>query len=114
MIKIYGIKSCDTMKKAFHWLEENNIEFSFHDYKKAGLDATTANKWIQELGWENVINKRGTTWRKLDEETKSKMNNELAVETVIAQTSMIKRPLIIVNDNVHLGFKAGDYADLLL
>ncbi|MCV2403819.1 ArsC family reductase [Marinomonas sp. C2222] len=114
MVEIYGIKSCDTMKKAFRWLEENNIEFHFHDYKKVGLDVSTATSWIQELGWENVINKRGTTWRKLDEETKSNMNDELAVETIVAQTSMIKRPLIIAKDKIHLGFKAEDYAKIFL
>ena len=114
MVDIYGIKNCDTMKKAFHWLDENHIEYHFHDYKKETIEAATAKAWIEELGWENVINKRGTTWRKLDEETKNKMNNEAAIQTIINQPSMIKRPLMTLNNTVYLGFNADDYAERLL
>ncbi|MFT2097106.1 ArsC family reductase [Marinomonas sp. 2405UD66-6] len=114
MIDIYGIKNCDTMKKAFRWLEEHKVEYRFHDYKKEALEAETAKAWIDKLGWESVINKRGTTWRKLDEETKSSMNNELAVETVINQPSMIKRPLIMANGEIHLGFNSDEYSQKLL
>ncbi|MEP3348953.1 MAG: ArsC family reductase [Marinomonas sp.] len=114
MIDIYGIKNCDTMKKAFRWLEEHKIEYRFHDYKKEALETETAKAWIDELGWESIINKRGTTWRKLDEGTKSSMNNELAVETVINQPSMIKRPLIIANGKIHLGFNSDEYSQKLL
>jgi Spx/MgsR family transcriptional regulator len=114
MIEIYGIKNCNTMKKAFHWLEENNIEYRFHDYKKEALESSVAKTWIDELGWENIINKRGTTWRKLDEETKDKMDNEHAIEAIIEQPSMIKRPLLILNNTIHLGFNADDYSQKLL
>ncbi|MEO9273956.1 ArsC family reductase [Marinomonas sp. 5E14-1] len=114
MIDIYGIKNCDTMKKAFRWLEEHKIEYRFHDYKKEALEAGTAKAWMDELGWENVINKRGTTWRKLDEETKSAMNNELAIDTIINQPSMIKRPLIIANGEIYLGFNSDEYSQKLL
>ncbi|NVK75986.1 MAG: ArsC family reductase [Oceanospirillaceae bacterium] len=114
MIKIFGIKNCDTMKKTFRWLEENNLEYQFHDYKKEGLDEATAKAWIDELGWENVINKRGTTWRKLDEETKSMMDNTKAVHTILSQTSMIKRPLIMINNEILLGFNPEEYSQKLL
>lgn len=114
MIDIYGIKNCDTMKKAFRWLEEHQIEYRFHDYKKEVLETETAKAWIDELGWEAIINKRGTTWRKLDEETKSNMNNALAVDTIINQPSMIKRPLVIIKGSIHLGFNADEYAQRLL
>ncbi|MBD5772261.1 ArsC family reductase [Marinomonas colpomeniae] len=114
MVDIYGIKNCDTMKKAFRWLDENCIEYHFHDYKKETIETTTAKSWIEELGWENVINKRGTTWRKLDEETKNTMDNETAIQTIINQPSMIKRPLMALNNTVYLGFNADDYAEHLL
>ncbi|SBS28613.1 Regulatory protein Spx [Marinomonas spartinae] len=109
MVDIYGIKNCDTMKKAFHWLDENNIEYTFHDYKKEGVNETQAKQWLEELGWENIINKRGTTWRKLDDKTKDTMNNELALQTIQDQPSIIKRPLLIKNNEIILGFKPSDY-----
>ena len=114
MLEIYGIKNCDTMKKTFRWLDDHNIEYIFYDYKKEALEAVTAKAWIEKLGWESVINKRGTTWRKLDEETKNTMNNETAVQAIINHPSMIKRPLIVLNNNVFLGFNADDYAERLL
>ncbi|ETX10706.1 ArsC family transcriptional regulator [Marinomonas ushuaiensis DSM 15871] len=114
MIEVYGIKNCDTMKKAFRWLDDHKIEYRFHDYKKEGLDVSIAKAWIDQLGWENVINKRGTTWRKLDEEIKNTMDNEKAVNIVVKQSSMIKRPLLIQNDAIHLGFNAEEYAQKLL
>lgn len=102
------------MKKAFRWLDDNKIEYRFHDYKKEGLEVLTAKAWIDQLGWEKVINKRGTTWRKLDEDTKNSMNNEKAIQAIVSQSSMIKRPLLIQNDVIHLGFKAEEYAQKLL
>lgn len=114
MITLFGIKNCDTMKKAFRWLNDHHIEYAFHDYKKAGLDEATAKAWVETLGWENIINKRGTTWRKLDEETKDTLNNDSAVHIMMAQPSVIKRPLLMVEDTIYLGFNAEDYAQKLL
>ncbi|MBJ7538389.1 ArsC family reductase [Marinomonas transparens] len=114
MIKIYGIKNCDTMKKAFRWLDDNKIEYVFHDYKKDGLDESKAKAWIEQLGWETVINKRGTTWRKLEDDVKISMDNEKAVATIVNQTSMIKRPLIEVSDQLILGFNTEDYSKHLI
>lgn len=109
MTYVYGIKNCDTMKKAMLWLSQNNIEFQFHDYRKDGLDEALLSQWISELGWEKVINKRGTTWRALEDSVKSSMNNEAAIAHALAQPAMIKRPLLIHQDTITLGFKAADY-----
>ena len=109
MTYVYGIKNCDTMKKAMLWLSQNNIEFQFHDYRKDGLDEALLSQWISELGWEKVINKRGTTWRALEDSAKSSMNNEAAIAHALAQPAMIKRPLLIHQDMITLGFKAADY-----
>ena len=110
--KIYGIKNCDTMKKAFKWLEAQGINYDFQDYKKEAPSETQAKDWVESLGWENVINKRGTTWRKLDDQTKDSMNNELAVKTMLDNPSIIKRPLIEHNGKTLLGFKEADYQAL--
>lgn len=112
MTLIYGIKNCDTMKKAMTWLTQNNIEFQFHDYRKDGLEAEQLKQWIKDLGWESIINKRGTTWRALDDETKSTMNDEKALAHALAQPAMIKRPLLIEQGKITLGFKAAEYQAL--
>ncbi|PYF78627.1 arsenate reductase [Marinomonas alcarazii] len=115
MITIFGIKNCDTMKKAFRWLDDNNLEYHFHDYKKAGVDETLAKTWVEALGWENVINKRGTTWRKLDDEVKNTIDSEKAVNIMLAQPSIIKRPLLMLdNSEFLLGFSSEEYAEKLL
>jgi len=110
--KIYGIKNCDTMKKAFKWLDAQGISYEFQDYKKEAPSKEQASQWIELLGWENVINKRGTTWRKLDDTTKESMNNEQAITVMLDNPSIIKRPLIEHNDQTLLGFKEADYQAL--
>lgn len=114
MLNIYGIKNCDTMKKAFRWLDEHQVEYQFHDYKKEGVDAALAATWVAKLGWEAVINKRGTTWRKLTDDVKENMNESNAVALMLEQPSVIKRPLIIKNNDVYLGFNAEQYTQALL
>ena len=115
MIKIYGIKNCDTMKKAFRWLEEHQLAYDFHDYKKLGLSEEQAKSWLASQGWENIINKRGTTWRKLDESLRNNMNDELALETIQSNTSMIKRPILISETGeLLLGFDAERYQQALI
>lgn len=109
MISIYGIKNCDTMKKAFRWLDEHNIEYQFFDYKKVGVDSELAKQWLAQQDWQQIINKRGTTWRKLDDETKDAMDNANALEIMQAQPSIIKRPLIIKDSEIILGFNAEEY-----
>ncbi|MFC6381947.1 Spx/MgsR family RNA polymerase-binding regulatory protein [Psychrobacter glacincola] len=95
-ITIYGIESCSTMKKAFTKLDELGISYDFHDYKKQGIDKETIQRWVNELGIDKVLNKRGTTWRKLDEEQKqaADSNMDKAIDLLIDNTSMIKRPIV--------------------
>jgi len=109
MIKIYGIKNCDTMKKAFKWMEAHDVDYEFHDYKKQGVDIEALKNAIKVHGWENVINKRGTTWRKLDEGIKNAMNADKAIEIAQDNPSIIKRPIITHNDKIILGFDQDAY-----
>ncbi len=111
---MYGIPNCDTIKKARNWLKEHQIEYQFHDYKKQGTDENQLKDWLQELGWEQLINKRGTSWRKLDENTRGNMDNQLALEVMLSNPSIIKRPLLILNDQTVLGFNEKTYQQELL
>ena len=95
-ITIYGIKSCSTMKKAFTKLDELGVSYDFHDYKKQGIDKDSVQRWIDELGIDKILNKRGTTWRKLTDEQKqaADANIDTAIDLLIENTSMIKRPIV--------------------
>ncbi|MBA6245064.1 MULTISPECIES: Spx/MgsR family RNA polymerase-binding regulatory protein [unclassified Psychrobacter] len=95
-ITIYGIKSCSTMKKAFTKLNDLDVSYDFHDYKKQGVDKDTVQRWVNELGIEKVLNKRGTTWRKLDESQKQAADASVdtAIDLLVENTSMIKRPIV--------------------
>ena len=95
-ITIYGIKSCSTMKKAFTKLDELGISYDFHDYKKQGIDKDSVQRWVDELGIDKVLNKRGTTWRKLTDEQKQAADSDMnkAIDLLIDNTSMIKRPIV--------------------
>ena len=95
-ITIYGIKSCSTMKKAFTKLDELGVNYNFHDYKKQGIDKDSVQRWVDELGIDKVLNKRGTTWRKLTDEQKqaADANIDTAIDLLIENTSMIKRPIV--------------------
>ncbi len=112
MTTIYGIKNCDTMKKAFKWLENNNIETIFHDYKKQGIDENVLQAAIDEHGWETVINQRGTTWRKLPDDVKNAMDAAKAVQIANENPSIIKRPLLMHENKTYLGFKDEAYRQL--
>ncbi len=95
---VYGIKNCNTVKSAVEWLKKNKIEFEFHDYKKSGITPSKLNDWNKQIGWESLVNKRGTTWRQLDEATQKKVTNEKsAIALMLEKTSVIKRPLIEKN-----------------
>jgi Spx/MgsR family transcriptional regulator len=95
-ITIYGIKSCSTMKKAFTKLDELDVSYDFHDYKKQGIDKDTVQRWVNELGIDKVLNKRGTTWRKLDDSQKQAADASVdtAIDLLVENTSMIKRPMV--------------------
>jgi len=112
MITMFGIKNCDTIKKARKWLEAEGIEYQFHDYKKEGLSSEMLNAWIADLGWEALVNKRGTTWRKLPEDSKESMDEAAAIQVMLENASIIKRPLLVDDSNNKLlGFKAEEYQE---
>jgi len=108
---VYGIKNCNTVKNALDWLKKNKVEFEFHDYKKSGVTASKLTDWSKQVGWESLVNKRGTTWRQLDEAVQNKITNEkAAIALMVEKTSVIKRPLIEDNGKVLLlGFDEAQY-----
>jgi arsenate reductase len=110
MTTIYGIKNCDTMKKARIWLESHGIAYDFHDYKASGVDRETLRGWIAELGWETVLNRAGTTFRKLPDADRADLDADKAIALMVAQPSMIKRPLLDTGTRRIAGFKPDVYA----
>ncbi len=109
MTTLYGIRSCDTVRKARAWLDGHGIEYAFHDYKQAGLDEALARTWVAELGWEALINHRGTTWRKLPEVVREGIDAESAVRLMVENPSIVRRPLLDTGDARHLGFSDSQY-----
>ncbi len=109
---MFGIPNCDTIKKAKKWLEVENIAYEFHDYRKQGVDAALVTEFCDALGWEVVLNKRGTTYRQLPQEQKDSLNQENAIQLLVENPAMIKRPILKVNDQLHIGFKADQYATI--
>lgn len=113
MIDVYGIRNCDTVKKARDWLDAEGIDYRFHDFKLEGLDAATAEGWIRALGRDVVINMRGTTWRKLtDPEKAAVIDERSAIALMMAQPSVIKRPVLERDGSYHLGFSEEHYQAL--
>jgi arsenate reductase len=109
MITMYGIRNCDTVKKARAWLDARAIAYDFHDYKTAGVDETRLRAWAAELGWERLLNRAGTTFRKLPEADREGLDERKAVALMLAQPSMIKRPLLDLGDRRLLGFGEDAY-----
>jgi arsenate reductase len=107
---LYGIPNCDTVKKARAWLDSNGIAFDFHDYKKAGIDRARLAAWAAEFGWEKVLNRAGTTFRKLPEADKHGLDEDRAIALMLAQPSMIRRPMLDLGDRRILGFDEKAYA----
>ncbi len=107
---VYGIKNCDTVKKARRWLEANDVAFTFHDFRADGLDKDTITSWLQTVSWEVLLNKRGTTWRKLDDPRKESLDEATAVELMLANPTLIKRPVVTIDQDCLVGFKEADYA----
>ncbi|RJX67515.1 ArsC family reductase [Vibrio sinensis] len=109
-ITMFGIPNCDTIKKAKKWLEAQGVDYQFHDYRKQGIDAAMVTTFCQALGWENVLNKRGTTYRQLSQEQKNSLNEHSVIPLLVEHSAMIKRPILLVNDQYHIGFKADQYS----
>lgn len=111
MYTVYGIKNCNTVKNALDWLKKKKVEFEFHDYKTKGIDAAKLASWSEQVGWEKLVNKKGTTWRQLDQSIQAKVTSEkTAIKLMVEKTSVIKRPLIeSKNKVVALGFDEAEY-----
>ena len=112
---VYGIKNCNTVKSAIAWLIKNKVVFEFHDYKKSGVSQAKLKAWCKQVGWESLVNKRGTTWRLLEEARQKKVVNEKsAIDLMMEKTSVIRRPLIEEDGNVLLlGFDEAEYKKAL-
>lgn len=112
MLTLYGIKNCDTMKKAMKWLEAEGIAYQFHDYRKGGIDAEMLSAFSTSLGWEALLNTRGTTWRKLDDADKADMTENKAINLMVANDALVKRPVWQKGGEYRLGFATKDQADI--
>lgn len=110
MTTLYGIKNCDTVKKARRWCESNNIDVQFHDFRVDGLDDATINNWLQYVSWEVLLNKRSTTWRQFEDPRKEQLNEAIAIELMLENPTFIKRPVLFDGTSCMVGFKEADYA----
>jgi arsenate reductase len=108
-ITIYGIKNCDTMKKARAWLDQRGVEYAFHDYKTAGIDRGKLEGWAKKVDWETLLNRAGTTFRKLPDKDKEALTEAKAIKLMLAQPSIIKRPVLDVDGRLLVGFKPAVY-----
>ena len=109
---LYGISNCDTVRKARRWLTEHDVDYVFHDLRKDGLNAKMLQHWNKKAGWEILLNKRGTTWRKLPETVRDKINQQSALDLMLKQPTLIKRPVLETGTQVHVGFATDHYTSL--
>lgn len=109
---LYGIKNCDTVKKARRWLDDEKIDYRFHDFRADGLDATTVQRWLTMEDWTTVVNRRSTTWKTLDVSERDSMNEVSAAEAVLAAPTLVKRPVLDDGQNLTFGFKSDVYSEL--
>jgi arsenate reductase len=112
-VTIYGIKNCDTMKKARAWLDGHGVAYAFHDYKAAGIERARLERWAHEVGWDTLLNRAGTTFRKLPDKDKDGLSEKKAIALMLDQPSMIKRPVLAVGGKLLVGFKPEAYAKAL-
>jgi arsenate reductase (glutaredoxin) len=112
MTTIYGIKNCDTMKKARAFLDKKGVTYAFHDYKTAGIDRGSLEGWVRRVGWEKLLNRAGTTFRKLPDKDKEGLGEAKAIRLMVAQPSMIKRPVLEAEGKLLVGFRPDEYAQL--
>jgi arsenate reductase len=112
-VTIYGIRNCDTMKKARAWLDHHGVAYGFHDYKAEGIDQARLESWARDVGWETLLNRAGTTFRRLPEKDKDRLNERRAIALMLGQPSMIKRPVLDVGGRLLVGFEPETYAEAL-
>ena len=113
VLVLHGIANCDTVKKARVWLDQHGVAFAFHDYRKVGIDRPRLESWVAEHGWETVLNRAGTTFRALPDADKADLEAGRAIDLMLAQPSMIKRPVLDMGDRTIVGFKPERYAAVL-
>ena len=106
---LYGISNCDTVKKAKNWLELNNIDYKFHDFRKQGLEPEIIQSWLTQIAWDKLLNKRSTTWRNLELEVQQSVNAENIIQLLVENPTLIKRPVLNVNGIINVGFNADTY-----
>lgn len=112
MVTLFGIKNCDSVKKARRWLTDHNIDHHFHDFREDGLSKQQVKTWVSTLGWENLINKRSTSWKSLSGTTKNELDNNNIVDVIMETPTLIKRPLLDKNNQLTLGFRTEEYSTL--
>ncbi|MFO7529734.1 MAG: ArsC family reductase [Marinobacter sp.] len=110
-MKLYGIKNCDTVKKARKWLDDQGISYDFHDFKKDGLSSEKLSEWEQAIRWETLLNRRGTTWRKLPDEVRDTISAQSAHDIMLENPFIIKRPVVERDGEVFVGFKADEWTE---
>ncbi|PJE80533.1 Regulatory protein Spx [invertebrate metagenome] len=113
MIILYGISNCDTVRKARKWLDSANVDYQFYDYRKNELDKSLLTQWVEHLGWENLLNRRSSSWRQLTEEQKSNLSEKTAIALMHHNPTLIKRPILCLDKSVHVGFDQHRYQTLL-
>jgi len=112
LVTLYGIKNCDTIKKARNWLNERGIDYRFHDYRADGIDAETIEQWLLHVDWEILLNRRGTTWRKLEPEVQAATNRDNVVALLLEYPATIKRPVLDIDNVISVGFKSEYYENI--
>ena len=110
---LFGITNCDTVRKARRWLDEHRVAYDFQDLRADGLDRSLVGEWIEACGWEAVVNRRSTSWKALDQQQREQMDNDSALDAILATPTLVKRPVLVGADLLEFGFKADRYADLL-
>ena len=109
---VYGIRNCDTVTKARRWLDDQGIAYRFHDFRSDGLELARVERWLVELGWEQLINRRGTTWRQLDAKTRDGISATTAAELLLTRPTLIRRPVLEYAGRIYLGFSSEAYAQI--
>lgn len=112
-VTVYGIANCDTVKKARAWLDAQGVSYTFHDYKKRGTDASQIARWVEQAGWERVLNRAGTTFRRLPDSDKDGLDARRAVQLMVANPSAIKRPIVEQAGGLLVGFREAEWAQAL-
>ena len=112
MTTLYGITNCDTVRKARKWLASHDVAYQFHDFRKDGLTNKQVTAWVQAVGWETLLNRRGQTWRKLADKDKANLSEAKAIKLMSSEPTLIKRPVLAVNKQVIVGFSEADYQRL--